>query len=77
MKDSIRESKYKVGDTVNILYYKNMTEREMWPEVFEITEVIYDLEKHSPDTHMYAAKNENKFGLWFESELVLTCLGVE
>jgi hypothetical protein len=68
MKDSIRESKYKVGDTVKVAYVS---------ETFTITEVVYDLEKHSPDTHMYVVTNAENFGLWFESELVLVCEGVE
>jgi hypothetical protein len=68
MKDSIRESKYKVGDTVKVPYVA---------ETFTITEVVYDLEKHSPDTHMYVAANADDVGLWFESELVIACSGVE
>jgi hypothetical protein len=68
MKDSIRESKYKVGDTVKVPYVT---------ETFRITEVVYDLEKHSPDTHMYVAANADDIGLWFESELTLYNAGVK
>ena len=68
MKDSIRESKYKVGDTVKVAYVA---------ETFTITEVVYDLEKHSPDTHMYVATNAENFGLWFESELTMCNSGVQ
>jgi hypothetical protein len=68
MKDSIRESKYKVGDTVKVAYVA---------ETFTITEVVYDLEKHSPDTHMYVVTNAANFGLWFESELTLCNSGVQ
>jgi hypothetical protein len=32
---------------------------------------VYDLTKHSPDTHMYVAVNAEDVGLWFESELSL------
>jgi len=71
MDNTIRESKYKVGDIVNILYYKDMTEKVLSPDSFTITEVVYDLNKHTSDTHMYVAKNDHEFGFWFESELVL------
>lgn len=76
MNDTIRESKYKVGDTVNVLYYINMTEKVLSPDSFTITEVVYDLNKHTSDTHMYVAKNDHEFGLWFESDFVL-CNQVE
>jgi hypothetical protein len=62
MKDNIRESKYKVGDVVRVPWVT---------ETFTITEVVYDLTKHSPDTHMYVAANAEDVGLWFESELSL------
>jgi len=65
---NIRESKYKIGDTVKVPYVT---------ETFTITEVVYDLEKHSSDTHMYVATNAGNFGLWFESELTLHNVGVQ
>lgn len=66
----IRESKFKVGDVVKVLYYGTNDEIVAHPDPGTITEVVYDLDKHTPDTHMYVVKGDDWHGLWFESELV-------
>lgn len=60
----MRESKYKVGDVVKVYDSDRNT---------TISEVVYDLDKHQPDTHMYITQGGgNLAGLWFEEELCLT-----
>ena len=82
MNDTIKEpkykkSKYKVGDKVNVLFDKNMTEKVLYPDIFTIAEVVYDHYLALPGTCMYVAKNDEKFGLWFESELMLCTQEIE
>ncbi len=72
MSNQYLQSKYKIGDVVSVGYVKIDGTRILYPGSATITEVIYDLDKHTPDTHMYVVQGEDSLsGLWFESELTL------
>jgi hypothetical protein len=68
---SIRETKYKIGDLVNVCYTTTENVRVVKSEIYSIIDVVYDLEKHTPDTYMYVCESGSGFSLWFESELSL------
>lgn len=68
MSTQIRQPKYKVGDTVRTGYSINGV-RTDYPGLSTVKEVVYDLDKHTPDTHMYVVTGGSA-GFWFESELV-------
>jgi len=72
MNERIKQSKYKIGDVVIPGYTTVDGARTRYPYSATITDVVYDTEKHTPDTHMYVVSGPNgESGLWFESELTL------